>query len=550
MNTKQTVQKASRQFLAVDVGHAFTKIGIFERQGVQLKWLGLQLLPSLQQGLFLDPPLGLGETSLDPVRLLRSGAPRFALSTTRLPTLHLMIAGYANDHIEDSLFFCEHLGIEVEGVLSHNKMLWENDSEVSLALLDGVILVGGFERRKEKALFQLVERLALQLEETERAFPIFFVGSEELREKIRNLLPEKHPVSLIPNLWPGKSHKDFLKLFVELQQIALYQAREQDEVLSRLQLPDAAVESGMSALLSALSLYTRYWQANVLLVDIGSQQTTACWSYHHDGFSIPVWDQNGGGEALFETGDNSSGERQHYGVKRFPGLGLGGSVQEALSEINSEELAALWPVQEEQSLRDRVLNHSLYPAVIPDGMDRKWQNALVRSYFRKIWARLPAGYQPTHVIFSGSFFSAGLQNDSFVEDVVLPSNIPFSSRLWVNRGPVIPLVGLLSQFEPDPEVIAPEQFLTFYGDYVRLVGKPDRSGTIAHVSIDTNQDAVEAFEVQRGETHIVGIGAQHKALVRILPGKKAAITGYGRGEEVILRSSGSHKGILIDGRAE
>jgi hypothetical protein len=118
----------------------------------------------------------------------------------------------------------------------------------------------------------------------------------------------------------------------------------------------------------------------------------------------------------------------------------------------------------------------------------------------------------------------------------------------MNRGPSLGVLGTLGKILSDADAIDVEQYLHFYGDYIRLAGRPDRSGLVARVSIDTNQEAVEAFGINRGETHIVGIDVDHKAVVRIHPARRVRVAGNADGEEIILRSSGSQKGLFIDGR--
>ena len=443
----------------------------------------------------------------------------------------------SNKEVDAVLEFCLLVGLEVVGVLTKKGLTWSEDY-VDRSDVDAIFLVGGFERKEEKVLVALTMELEyLFRKDPELDPPIFFLGSKELLIRIREQFSRERTIFLVPELWPKKEKKDFLYLFLELQQIDVAKSIRQDALLATVyEHNDVEIESGYSALISALFLATEKFKGNVLLVDIGSRKSIVSWSRYTDNLQVPVFDGAKMVDYMFHS-ERQQGEA-HFGFRMFPEFGLGSSLEKAITQIEKEEIKEHWPKGVLHEFEDRVLNHVSYPSVSPDEYDLLWQGILVRNFLRRVWKILPREYVPEHIILSGSVFGRGKRLEYLLRTVLLPSKIPFSSKIWVNDGPYLATVGLLSKQEADIDRIDITRFLYHAGDYLKLAGKSARKGIMATVVVDIHKQDVEEDTIKLGSVKQVFCNTDHKALVIVRPTSKAYVVGHKKGEEVIFRTQG------------
>ncbi len=541
----KTQKSKTNKWLAVDVGNVFTKVGVFVKNDNHLEWRAFEILPSNSSGLFVDPPIGNAQATWDLSRLLvgDEAPPTVLASTSRLPQLRVMIGGFANDDIDDALRFCQTLGIEVMGICTPKQTFWHKSNQDLNKDLDAVLMVGGFERHKSRQVLHVAQNLAATVAKVPFTLPIFFVGCEELLTPLSGIFAEQHKVYLVPDLWPGKRHKNYMQLFVELQQILLHRAQTQDLLLPKIH---AEVESNYSSLLASLSLLIEHWHENVLLVDIGATETRLLWARYIDGYNIPIWAE---AESIYAKEDEQHGHKQLFGMKVLPQMGLSSPMELYLDDAGLKQMVSLWPENEGQQFRDRILNHRLYPDTVPDAADLKWQTMIVKTILGHAWQSIPPDFQPKHIVLSGSFFGLGTRLETLIDDALLPSNLPFTATLWMNKAAVLPLLGLLLKAHPHSvEELDVEQYLVRVLDFVRFAGKPRHKGVLGRVTIDTNNPDVEAFDVKMGEIHAVGAPVGKSAILRIKPESKAKVSGFAMAEEVVIRVKVGVKGFYFDGR--
>ncbi len=427
-------QTSLDEITVLDLGQAFVKVGRFLKTADGIRLKDVQHLPAFNQGFFLDPDRGGKEQisfSLD--RLyhtpLSEKNARAVATTTRLPNLRVVIAGLKNDTIADFLKFCDQIGIEVVGVVTEAGVRWASEQATSRQQIDCVMLIGGFDRKKVKRLLSVTREIAQLLEQVLEV-PIYFIGCEELLSTVQQAFQGVRQVFLFPDLWPGKKHRDFLPLYMQLQQLLVKRAVKEDPLVARfVESNGIQVDSGFSAVLATLAVLTQIWENSVLLIDIGSRKSMVCWSYYNDRFSLPVWSGQQVNDVLFAGNDEDTDAESLFGLKVFREFGLGESVDGSIRSLHQADLHLLWEGGKEQTFSDRILNHSLYPQVLPDTSDIKWLEALVRGFLPRIWACLPSHFKPRHIVLSGAFFGDGKRLDSFIENVWLEAPPPFSGEL-------------------------------------------------------------------------------------------------------------------------
>ncbi|HNT30052.1 MAG TPA: ROK family protein [bacterium] len=540
---------------AVDIGNAFCKIGVFEEADAGIRPYGFQILPVLEQGLFLDPEIGgRDQTGFSLAELARSTgdtqAPwkHIVATTTRLPMPHVAIGGLTNDAIDDFLAFASQVGLEVEAVMTDKGILWANGSSGTFAQIDAVILVGGFDRKKETKLLKVAESVASELKHGSTDIPVLYIGCAELLVKIQHIFAGERQVFLFEELWPGKKQRDFLPLFIHLQNLAVQKAEREDRFISQLSRQNGiTVDSGYSAMLAALAVLTAKWNSNVLLVDIGSDKSLACWSFHHDSYALPVWRAEELRAVLFQGNDASEESESLFGFKLFRDLGLGHSVETALKQVGGDDLALLWEGKGTQNFLDRILNHGLYPSTIPDEADLRWQEQLVRGILEKIWKSLPTHFNPQHIVLSGACFGSGNRLSRLIENVWLTAPPPFSASIWLNNGPYLGVLGSMAKLDIDFTDFDDSALLLYLGDYVRIFPRKGKKPIKVKVKVELTGEQTAEHTIE-SDSQLVTWEAGKKAVVTVQPLGKCRVAGYEPGEEVILRTSSGCLGLIIDAR--
>lgn len=545
---KKKEPKKSDLSLLVDVGGNFTK-------AVQLGYAQDQPELSLieqtihtQDGLWptyesADSP----DFDLHKVFRLEEEHPaeQIAISTSRLARINLLLVGSKTEHLQEYLSFCNYLGIEAAGVLTKDTIRWSHEG-MGIEQVDAVLLIGGFERKSTQQLLQLCGKLKKYFAfAEEKTIPIFYIGPEEIEQRVRSTLPQDQIFESIPELSTDKQLKNYLPLYQDLEQLRLQKALQQDWLLQGLNRNNVLdFESGTSALLSSVQLCTQYFQGNVLYIELGSQHGTVIWSHFQDQLQEvpdPILEQE---NILFQTEDYQA--NLYLGMQIFPSLGLG-ELHNGVKILEFEQ-RGISGRQQKREFKDRLFQSFLYNNTIPNQDEGEWHARYISLFLEQVWASLPRTYMPKHIIFGGG----GLQADDvegFLEQLILPARLPYTADIWSAQGSAMSLVGLMpKQGETRLTRSIMEHFLRHVCTHVRLRGRVGRKSLIAQVVVDTGSGDVNEYDVVEGEVTQVECHGVGESIVKIQPEPKAWVQGYAKEEEVILRTTGGERGVIIDSR--
>ncbi len=108
-------------------------------------------------------------------------------------------------------------------------------------------------------------------------------------------------------------------------------------------------------------------------------------------------------------------------------------------------------------------------------------------------------------------------------------------------------MGGLSKTEEDIKSFDVTSLLHHASDYIRIDGKKDRKGRKASIKVELPEQEVKEYFIGE-EAQIISWDSEQKAVIRLQPYPKCSVRGYLKGEEVVLRTAGGKKGVIVDGR--
>lgn len=555
MSKKKKEQKSLAEVIFVDVGGSFVTSLQFSGEKKSGKLSAIERSIVSKEGVW---PTGEGgdQPSFDLRSLWSIGksdvqnVDNLVVSTSRRQPLKILLVGPKEADLQEFLDFSKRVGVDVIGTLTQDGIAWSHEN-TGMDDVDAILLIGGFQRHKTDHLLTLAEKLANYISFSRHgSLPIFFIGAQELKNRIKTCFSDDQIIEFVPELWPDKEVKNFLSLFLDFEQLAMDKAVSDDWVLKYLKEENQVeLQSGYNSILSAVSLCSQFWKDNVLYIELGSQRGLAVWGHYLDHLTEVNWDRLKQEKHLFSVEDYRG--TLYLGMQVLENIGLGQGLQNGVKEFGLLDRVSIKDSHYENDsvlLHDKVFNTMLYSDVVFTANDMKWQSDFLVAFLKKVWKSLPPSYNPRHIILGGGGFE-NISLDALLESVFLPARLPYTAEIWRSKAASFSLLGLLPHYE---HLVLDEHLESYFFEHIcshaRMQGRVGRKALMSQVVVDPGAGDVHEYDVLEGDVTQIEIEDQRQALVRFQPTTKAQLKGWLPGQEVVLRTSGGARGIIIDTR--